>query len=228
MFIGDMRLADFWIIILLLRYEFYQDELQGTCLSVNIVYDFIKSNNFEDTTLEAFAGSLNSNLKNYCSLFYDIERYFGSKGSFFKQKPELCIYKIVVANPPYVTGVLDSTANMLIEFMDKCNDITVILTIPDWRSKKEFDNDKNFNISINEKIHERTDELYKSYETVRRSKYFRTVITVGSYQFYDYFHDIKRGIRSNVLFVLLSTVEPEKNVFINKIKSYVKTVYKKN
>ena len=32
---------------------------------------------------ECFASTINSNTLNFCSLYYDVEKYFGSVGDFF-------------------------------------------------------------------------------------------------------------------------------------------------
>ena len=67
-YIENDKNARIFIIQLMIRYNCFGKE-KNMCLSANILYDFIKNRNLEKITLEEFAGSLNSNLSNYCSLF---------------------------------------------------------------------------------------------------------------------------------------------------------------
>ena len=48
--------------------------------------------------IELFASGINHYFDNYCSLFYDIEKYFGSCGSFFNFIPVRGLFGF---NPPY-------------------------------------------------------------------------------------------------------------------------------
>ena len=40
-----------------------------------------------DLNFECFASAINSTFDSYCSIYYDMEKYFGSKGSFFNLTP---------------------------------------------------------------------------------------------------------------------------------------------
>lgn len=39
-----------------------------------------------ENQFELFASAINTYTNNYCSLFYDIEQYFGSQGNIFNYK----------------------------------------------------------------------------------------------------------------------------------------------
>jgi hypothetical protein len=195
---------DMHIVSLLKRYEYFSTERFGITLSANEIYDFIKMSGYEDNTLEAFAGSLNSNLKNYCSLFPDIETYFCSKGSFFKYPLDKCKYNIIVSNPPYITSIMHLYARKILQYMDTCKNAISIIIIPDWRSVKEYESDKNIQLSHHENKQTRQNIPYDGYYQLRESKYFSDVYCIGSYEYDDYFRGIKRVIDFNTLIVVIS------------------------
>lgn len=192
---------DWYICILLTRYKYYGYVQEGICLSAGDVYSFIQQKNLSDKTLEAFAGTINSNLPMYCSLFYDIEKYFGSRGSFFKKNDEC--FNIIVSNPPYISVIIDESSDVLLSKLDTCDSLTVIVVIPDWRSEEEFTLDKNVQISLKDHIQTRQQTAYKGYTKLRQSKHFRKVLSVGDYNYYNFFKDSYKSIRDNTLFVLL-------------------------
>jgi len=217
MFVGNKELADFWICILLLRYEYYGSLLEGINLSVNTLYDIAKKYYDENTLLEAFAGSLNSNLKNYCSVFYDIEKYFGSKGSFFKMGDQLANYKMIISNPPYISEVMLDTAKKFIKLLESPNEISIIHVMPDWRNYKQYNLDKKIQITINEIKQKRYTVDYPEYDTLHKSCFVKYIFSIGNYEYYDFFSDSKRTIgKINTLIILLSNAK--NNEHIEKIK----------
>ena len=56
-----------------------------------------------NTKVELFASAINSSYVNYGSLFYDIERYFGSFGSYFKMDIKAGYFE---ANPPFEKTII--------------------------------------------------------------------------------------------------------------------------
>ena len=209
------------ICCLLTRYKYYGVVKEGISLSAGDVYDFIKKYQYENSTLEAFAGTLNSNLPNYCSLFYDIEKYFGSKGSFLNLKLDDCKYNIIISNPPYITNIMDLSSVYLSKFLD-CNNSLVIVIIPDWRSSDEYNNDKQNQISINEHQQVRQSTRYIGYYNLRVSKHFKYVMCVGDYAYYNFFQGTKKVIRDNTLFIVLANehdgAEQFKKYMLDKLK----------
>lgn len=192
---------DMIVCILMTRYKYYGVVKEGISLSAGDVYDFIKKYNYEDKTLEAFAGTLNSNLTNYCSLFHDIEKDFGSKDSFLNL--DLDNYNIIVSNPPYITNVMDLSSTILVNFLEKKNSM-VIVVIPDWRSTEEYHNDIQSQISINEHQQKRQSTRYHGYYNLRVSTYFKYVLCVGDYAYHNFYQGTSKIIRDNTLFIVLS------------------------
>tara|TARA_B100001093_G_scaffold509074_2_gene572420 strand:- start:54 stop:1349 length:1296 start_codon:yes stop_codon:yes gene_type:complete len=82
---------------------------------------------------ECFASAINSTFTNYCSIYYDLEKFFGSKGNFFDLNPINGTYSF---NPPYQKNVMEKGINKLIQLLEKSTlineKLTFIITIPIW------------------------------------------------------------------------------------------------
>lgn len=85
---------------------------------------------------ELFGSSINFTLTDYCSLYYDVEKYFGSSGSFFNFNPKHGTYSF---NPPYQSDIITKGVYRLFELLDNnntnCDDdkrLSFIITIPIW------------------------------------------------------------------------------------------------
>lgn len=196
---------DYWIVILLERYKFYGRLKSGISLSVNNIYEIIKDKKLEDISLECFSGSLNSNLKNYCSLFPDIEDKFQSKGSFFNIESPLK-YQILILNPPFMIEIMEAMSIKLLELLDE-NKFSSIVIIPDWRSKFELTEDSRF-ININPiNTVDRSTNPYPPYDPLLKSKYLKKVYVLGNYMFYSYWENKSRKMsyKYNVLIMILSS-----------------------
>lgn len=81
---------------------------------------------------ECFASSLNHYYDNYCSMFYDIERYFGSSGSFMCLKITQGMY---MCNPPYDNNLLETMYEKVKQSIVNKN-VIFIASIPLWYDYK--------------------------------------------------------------------------------------------
>lgn len=222
MYIGQSEDVDFWICLLLLRYKYYGKDLESFCLAIDVFYEFIDKYKLEDKALEPFAGSLNSTLTNYCSLFPDIEEKFGSKGSFFLLDLNKCKYNLIVSNPPYISEIIHNMFDKFIKYLNQCPNSTIFISIPDWRSKEEYKNDTKVQINLGLKDRKRYDQPYHGYSEIRQSKYFKYVIAIENLSYYNFFADTRRNINVPTLIIVLSNnnndiVEKFKNFIINKV-----------
>lgn len=193
--------------------------MESLCLAIDIFYDFVNRYQLKTKTLEAFAGSLNSSLPDYCSLFYDIEKKFGSKGSFFMMDINNCKYDLILANPPFIAEVIHTMINKLLEYLDRCPNSTVFICIPDWRSNNEYKKDKEFQINLGLKEKKRYDVPYQGYSKLQNSKYYKYVIAVQNLSYYNFFADTRRNINVPTLILVLSNNKD--NGVIEKFKKYV-------
>ena len=121
----DNSKCDMYIFCLIFRYSYIDAENQQLAIHRKIK-DMFKS---YGVNFELYGSAINALSDNYCSLFYDIEKYFGSKGNFFDIELKSGIYW---CNPPYIDRLMTKTAHKLIETMNKTNNIAFIITIPIW------------------------------------------------------------------------------------------------
>ena len=83
---------------------------------------------------ECFASPLNRTLENYTSQYFDVDKYFGSLGSFYDLKhlyPEGGSFQ---ANPPYIEEVIGIMVRYFIRWLDedKKNPLSFIIILPNW------------------------------------------------------------------------------------------------
>ena len=79
----DDKLNEYiWIIVY--RYQLLGSNNNQLGVLPNILN---KMNNDFNLDFECFASAINSTSNNYCSIYYDVEKYFGSYGSFFNLIP---------------------------------------------------------------------------------------------------------------------------------------------
>ena len=87
-------------------------------------------NNDYNLNFECFASTINSTFPLYCSIYYDLEHYFGSIGSFFNITPIKGTYGF---NPPYQKDIIELGVNKLFTFLENTEEpLTFIITIPIW------------------------------------------------------------------------------------------------
>jgi len=94
-----------------------------------------------NTYFELFGSVLNTHNKSYCSIFYDIEKYFGSRGSFFSFIPIRGSYYM---NPPFDDILMKNAAEYVLKAMKKSDKvITIFIYIPVWDTKGKQYIEKN-------------------------------------------------------------------------------------
>tara|TARA_E500000178_G_C17022837_1_gene756425 strand:- start:1299 stop:2555 length:1257 start_codon:yes stop_codon:yes gene_type:complete len=130
---GEEEYFDIYIWIMIYRYQL----LGSNNNQLGVLPDnLLKMKNDFGLDFELFGSSVNFTLSHYCSLYYDIEKYFGSSGSFFNYKVEKGVYSL---NPPYQTDIITRGIERLFYFLDQntlnfddSNRLTFIITIPIW------------------------------------------------------------------------------------------------
>lgn len=78
---------------------------------------------------ECFASVFNHYYDYYCSMFYDIEKYFGSSGSFMSLKINQGFY---IANPPYDDTILNKMYIKVKRSLQSNKPVAFIMNIPKW------------------------------------------------------------------------------------------------
>jgi hypothetical protein len=214
-------LIDEMILRLLIRYTCFDVDREGIFFSADNIYKFIINNGYENVTLEAFSGSINSNLKNYCSLFIDIESKFGSKGSFFVLD-KLNEYSIYICNPPFIKILIDHLFLKIMDMLNSIKNIDVMLIIPDHRSQQQVDNDK-----INEEyignqlaIGARYEGYSINYDEIITSKFIKRIFVMYNFKYHNHFKNEYHNIRTDTLIIYLSNNTD--NTVYDKFKEYIK------
>jgi hypothetical protein len=98
--------------------------------------------NPSDNIIEGFASSFNHYFNRYHSAFPDLEKVFGSSGSFFDCDKFQA--DIVVCNPPFDISVMNSMINKIKNILERQSNIKFILTFPYWTDYQEMIDLQNY------------------------------------------------------------------------------------
>lgn len=167
---------------------------------------------------ECFASTINSNTKKYCSLYFDVEYYFGSIGSFFNTKVFEGCYSF---NPPYQKDIIDNGILKILNHLDISTlfdlKLTFIITIPIWDEHGKLImkqlNSENNNNNIKYKD-------MKIMTIIKKSKYFKglRMLSKNDFTYIDHnFHLFKNITIQNTYIIVLSN---DNNDFFDKINKY--------
>ncbi len=163
-------------------------------------------------TFECFASAINSSLNNYCSIYYDLEKYFGSLGNFFNID---LIEGTHSFNPPYQKDIMDQGILKLFNLLDNAKaankKLTFIMTIPIWdKEGQEILNQQN-------KIDYGDFEIIKD---VKNSEYFigLRIISKDNFTYLDHnFKLYKNKTIQNTYIIMIST---DKSIDFSHIDNY--------
>ena len=118
------------VVSLLLRYETLGAEGHQWAMNESMKN---KMNEVYGANFECFASSFNHYYKYYCSMFYDIEKYFMSCGTFQNVKYNSGFY---IANPFYEEQMLNNMVSTFENYCEKSNkSLTFLFGLPDWTKK---------------------------------------------------------------------------------------------
>jgi Phosphorylated CTD interacting factor 1 WW domain len=195
---GPQDQMDEHIFILLLRYTLFGSKKETISLSVNFVYDNPKLLDKIPLEVELFGSPVNRNLDKFCSLYPDIERYWGSIGSFFCLEDKYFEkYRYFVSNPPYDNIIMAEASEKIIDVLDKFGDCCFIVSIPDWRPQANLEGGKY------------ADESYEAYDILKKSPHLKFErIYTGDFEYTDYFRSKKITIgKTGTIIMVLSNFD---------------------
>ncbi len=159
------------LVCLLLRYETIKASNEQLACNPEFYYEMKKKLNYD---FELFGSALNTQYHQFCSLFYDLEKYFLSRGSFFDIE---CLKGKYVANPPFVNEVIEKMALKMIDSLDKNNNkeaLSYFITIPGWESNEEYGEYTGFEIMKKSKYMSYFKEIPK--EEARFFNYYKNQV----------------------------------------------------
>jgi len=118
-------------------------------LCLNIRYNYLRLENHglariymgkRDEGFEAFSSAFNRYFDSFCSCFPDLERPFGSVGSFFKNQK--WNNKKIYVNPPFDESLMSLVMTRITEICETfkgCQPIKFVCTFPDWSEFEYLD-----------------------------------------------------------------------------------------
>ena len=133
-----------------------------------------------DINFEGFASALNHYYYYYCSMFYDIEKYFGGMGPF---QNITYIRGTFMLNPPYEKNLLNAmTAKIIGSLNASRKELCFIFGSPTWSNRKEI----------------------TFHNTLCNSKFFKTKYVFGDYEvpWYDFLTKTYARIPSSTRYIL--------------------------
>ncbi len=124
---GPKGKVDEFLWAIVFRYQLLGSNNHQLAVLPNIMESMTKDYNLN---FECFASAINSTYSRYCSIYYDLEKHFGSVGSFFNITP---IKGTFGFNPPYQKDIIELGINKLFGFLtNSTQPLTFIITIPIW------------------------------------------------------------------------------------------------
>jgi phosphorylated CTD-interacting factor 1 len=206
---GNPKDMDTIIWIIIFRYQLLGSNNHQLGILPDIIDEMVTDYNLN---FECFASSINSTLENYCSIYYDLERFFGSKGNFFKIELTEGTYSF---NPPYQKDIMDKGIKRLLAFLENSKNnnknLTFIMTIPIWdKEGQQILNQQN-------KIDYGDFEIIKD---VKDSPYFigLRLISKDEFTYLDHnFKLYKNKTIQNTYIIMLST---DVNIDFSKVLKY--------
>ena len=212
---NKLDIKDKLIWIILFRYQLLSSNNNQLAVLPNVLDQMEKDFNLK---FETFGSAINTNTKNFCSLYFDVEQYFGSVGSFFNTNFLEGCYSF---NPPYQKDIIDNGIKKILSSLNNSQilelKLTFLITIPIWdiegKNKMKELNSENNNNKINY-------EDMNIIKVIKKSKYFQglRMISKNDFTYIDYnFHLFKNTTIQNTYLIVLSNF---KNNYITKINEY--------
>lgn len=207
-FTGNIKIIDDYIWSIIFRYQLLSSNNHQLGILPSIINNMQTDYNL---SFECFASSINSTLKNYCSIYYDLEQLFGSHGNFFNNSFLEGVYTF---NPPYQKNIIDKgylKINYHLDLAYKNNkELTFILTIPVWDKEGQKIINHSNKIDYGE---------FEVINKIKESVFFRglRIISKEEFTYIDHnFKLLKNKTIQNTYIILLSS----KKVDFEKINSY--------
>ena len=211
--IGKTDEMDSIIWIVLYRYQLLSSNNNQLAVLENILEKMKIDFNLSH---ECFASAINGTLSSYCSIYYDVERYFGSIGSYFNVILQKGTFSF---NPPYQYDIINNGIKRMIEFLDNTSDeLNFIITIPIWdlEGKKIMADNLMENNNTLIKYND-----FNTINMIKNSKYFKglRMISKDEFTYFDHnFHLYKnKTIQNTYVIVMSNNIDCN---YINMINDY--------
>jgi len=194
---GNLQFIDHYIWSIIFRYQLLGSNNHQLGILPSVINKMVDDYGLN---FECFASAINFTLPNFCSIYYDLEQFFGSKGNFFNYD---FIEGSYTFNPPYQKKLIDICINKILVYLKKANDnkknLTFILTIPIWdiEGQKEINYENKIDYGDFEII-----------SIIKNSEFFKGIrpITKENFTYIDHnFQLYKNKTIQNTYIIALST-----------------------
>jgi hypothetical protein len=158
-------------------------------------YNFL-SNKY-GACLELFGSLMNHKLKYFCSLFYDLEKYFGSRGNHFNIT---LIKGFYLLNPPFTEDMINLSLTNMLNNLEKNKNIGYFISIPIWDISGRLWVNKNCKIKV--KTGYKDLPIIKKLLNNKKLKWCKKYCK-EKYQYFDYLSFKKINAAPTYLFLFL-------------------------
>jgi len=208
---GPKNKLDEYLWAILYRYQLLGSNNHQLAVLPNIMHQMKTDYNLD---FECFASTINSMATNYCSIYYDLERHFGSVGSFFNITPLKGTFGF---NPPYQKDIITLGCIRLLELLKDNNDLSFIITIPIWDTKGRKIMRELYNNELEKQNIDYGD--FEIMNTLRESPYLKKLKMIPKEKFTYLDHNFNlyknRTIQNTYILVLSNTTKD-----FNEIDNY--------
>ena len=207
---GDKSDIDIYIYCICFRYGYIDGDMQQLAIHPNIKYLMKKAN----VNFELFGSGINTISDRYCSLFYDIEKYFGSAGNFFSIDIKQGIYW---CNPPYINSLMQKCSEKLVKILQSNKNVGFIMTIPIWDNyTQKIIKDKilkNHNLNIDQSNF--TD--YPCYHIIKPYIKYELIIPKYTIPYFSFKYNESKYASDTYMIYVAKDLEKEHNELIIKL-----------
>jgi len=208
---GPDNMIDDYLWSIIFRYQLLGSNNHQLAVLPNIMNNMNKDYNLN---FECFASAINSTFKNYCSIYWDLERHFGSVGSFFNIIPLRGTFGF---NPPYQKDIINLGINKLFNFLkESTEELTFIITIPIWDTEGRNIMKELYNNEL-EKQNIEYGDFPIIYE-IKNSEYYREMLMIPKEKFtyVDHNFDLYKNKTIQNTYVIVLSNTDQKFDFIKK------------
>jgi hypothetical protein len=207
---GPIKYIDDYIWAIIYRYQLLGSNNHQLAVLPTIMTRMNVDYNLD---FECFASSINATFPHYCSIYYDLERYFGSVGNFFEIEP---IKGTFGFNPPYQIDIIKNGLNKILILLEETkHKLTFIITIPIWDTEGKSEINQLSNETIKQNIDYGDFEIIK---TIKKSKFFicLKMISKDNFTYIDHnFLLFKNKTIQNTYVIILSNDDISQNALLD-------------
>jgi len=209
---GPDNMVDDYLWSIIFRYQLLGSNNHQLAVLPNIMNNMNKDYNLN---FECFASSINSTFKNYCSIYWDLEKHFGSVGSFFNIIP---ISGTFGFNPPYQKDIINLGISKIFYFLKETTEsLTFIITIPIWDTEGRNIMKEIYNNELEKQNIEYGD--FTIISEIKNSEYYKEMLMIPKEKFTYVDHNFElyknKTIQNTYVIVLSNT-----NQKFDLIKTY--------